>query len=296
MDVAVVTVAYRSAPLYGEWLRALQRAWEEVEDLDRGQLRLILVDNSCDVSAATALRSIAPDIHLILPDGNRGFAAGCNLGLDHVPEGFDIILLNPDVRVASDFFLELARLEVPTDVAAVGPCVLGHDGKLEQSARRFPDWRTALAGRTSFLARAFPRSRAVRQQLLARPDGGARDVDWISGACMIISADRFERVGEFDIGYFMYWEDADWCYRASLLGLRVRYEPSLVVLHAQGSSSASTPTRASYHFHRSAFRYCRLHLFGGSRLAFAALLLSARFLLTTTARSAHRVKARSSRW
>lgn len=46
-------------------------------------------------------------------------------------------------------------------------------------------------------------------------------VDWVSGACLIAPLEIFERVGELDEGYFMYWEDADWCRRAHALGLRI---------------------------------------------------------------------------
>ncbi len=74
----------------------------------------------------------------------------------------------------------------------------------------------------------------------------------------------------------MYWEDADWCRRAHDLGLRVEYEPSLIVIHHQGSSSSFRPIATVVAFHRSALRYWRLHGAGSSlAVGLAALSLAA---------------------
>jgi GT2 family glycosyltransferase len=135
--------------------------------------------------------------------------------------------------------------------------VTGADGALEQSARAFPTMSTGLFGRTSVLARWLPRSSWVRRELLASPDAGALDVDWVSGACIVIPDAQWQAVGGFDAGYFMYWEDADWCFRASRMDLRVRYEPGLAVIHQQGSSASSRPIASIVAFHRSAWRYRR---------------------------------------
>ena len=144
------------------------------------------------------------------------------------------------------------------DVAAVGPLVVGADGEVEQSARRFPTMRTGLFGRTSLAARVLPE--AARDQLLARPEQGPTDVDWVSGACLVIDGGALAHVGPLDEGYFMYWEDADWCRRAAGLGLRIQYRPELVVHHAQGSSSSARPFMTTIAFHRSAFRYYARHV------------------------------------
>jgi N-acetylglucosaminyl-diphospho-decaprenol L-rhamnosyltransferase len=96
---------------------------------------------------------------------------------------------------------------------------------------------------------------------------------------MIVPAERFLRVGPLDPGYFMYWEDADWCRRAHNQGLRVRYEPALCVRHTAGSSARTRPLLSIWAFHVSAFRYYRIHADASVwRLSFASVALAARGL------------------
>jgi GT2 family glycosyltransferase len=205
---------------------------------------------------------------------NRGFAAGCNVGISRLEGSEVVVLLNPDVEVRADFLVRLSRIEWLPQIAARGPAVFDPHGHVEQSARGFPRARTALLGRSSLLARLRPGSRLLRRELVADPSSGAQLVDWISGACLIAPPERFRAVGALDEGFFMYWEDADWCRRARDLGYRVLYDPALVVVHRQGSSSEERRLASTIAFHRSAYRYWRLHVARSpvSRLAGAAAL------------------------
>jgi N-acetylglucosaminyl-diphospho-decaprenol L-rhamnosyltransferase len=260
--IAVISVLYSGGAGQERWARAL-------DDARRGlagdvSLDVIAVDNSPGPDPG----AVPQGARVIRPGRNVGFAAGCNLGLEAAGDATLVVLLNPDVEVGAEFLGRLASLSWPDDLAARGPQVLTPAGEIEQSARGFPSARTGVLGRTSLLARLAPRSRLVQQELRAEPDSGARPVDWVSGACLIAPRERFRSVGPLDEGYFMYWEDADWCRRAHDRGMRVEYEPALTVVHHQGSSSASRPFMSIVVFHRSAFRYWRLHV-GRSRAATA---------------------------
>jgi GT2 family glycosyltransferase len=211
------------------------------------------------------------------------------VGIAAAHEADLVVLLNPDVELDENFLYRLVELEWPADLAARGPAVMTPDGQVEQSARAFPSARTGVLGRTSLLARVRPASSLVTQQLRADPTAGTRDVDWVSGACLVAPASRFTTIGQLDEGYFMYWEDADWCRRAHDRGYRVEYEPTLVVTHRQGASARSRPLFTTVVFHRSALRYWRRHV---SRSAVAtglvAVALAARCaikLITAATRS-----------
>ena len=244
------------------------------------ELTAIAVDNASGDGTADELSAAAPWVQVLEMPRNGGFAAGCNAGIRHAGSVDIIVLLNPDVRVHETFLSALAALDWPDDVAARGPLVLTPNGSVEQSARGFPRPATALFGRTSLLARVLPDAGAVRRELRAEPEAGLNNVDWVSGACIVIPRDRLDRVGLLDEGYFMYWEDADWCRRAHDLGLRVLYDPQIVVTHQQGTSSRTRPMLTTIAFHRSAFRYWWLHS-GGSRssVVAAGCLLFVRCLL-----------------
>ena len=251
----MITVLYGGGRAQEIWARALDRAREDVSASTA--IDVIAVDNHGGVAEPASLPKGA---RLIDPGRNIGFAAGCNRGIEAAAEGSVVVLLNPDVEVSPGFLAQVAGLEWPEDLAARGPAVRTPDGGVEQSARGFPTARTGLLGRTSLLARMRPSSRLVQRELRATPGSGTQVVDWVSGACLIAPRDRFDVVGPLDEGYFMYWEDADWCRRSLSAGMRVEYEPSLSVVHHQGSTSAARPLMTIIAFHRSAFRYWRLHV------------------------------------
>lgn len=274
--IIVVSVLFRAPERVRAWARALERARSEL-GADAHRVSVIAVDNAPEIGAAALLQSHSSWISVVAQESNIGFAAGCNVGLRMVAADALVVLLNPDVIVEPDFFVTLARVDWPADLAAIGPLVRGANGEVEQSARAFPSLRTGAFGRTTLLSRLLPQSALARGQLLAGENGGVRTVDWVSGACLIIPADRLALVGRLDEGYWMYWEDADWCRRAYDRGLRVEYHPELRVRHYQGTSSAVAPLRTTVAFHRSALRYYRLHVSRAPpESAAAALLLAAR--------------------
>lgn len=259
MRFRVVTVTFDSAATIDSWAGALRKSWRLFDPDGKHELALIAVDNCSGDGTLESLRAWSPFVTTIGCTTNRGFAAGCNIGVADLAQDELLVILNPDVEVRDDFFARTASFQWPEDLAARGPLVIGLDGRVEQSARAFPTASTGVFGRTSIVSRLSPSSRWVRRQLKAVPEAGPRPVDWISGACMIIPASRWTAVGPMDEQYFLYWEDADWCRRARDAGLHVVYEPGVVVHHRQGSSSQSRPYASILAFHLSAFRYYRTH-------------------------------------
>jgi GT2 family glycosyltransferase len=272
--IGVVMITFRGGESVARALDALARARAELDE--QSELVAVFVDNASHDGTVERVRRYAPWGDLIELPANVGFAAACNIGIRRSAEADLIVLLNPDVEVRTDFLVRLVALEWTSQTAARGPVILDEKGQPEQSARGFPRAQTALLGRTSLLARLRPTSRLLRRDLLADPDAGARVVDWVSGACLIVPADRFRSVGLLDEGYFMYWEDADWCRRAYAKGYSVIYDPALVVTHHQGSSSRYRAVATTIAFHRSALRYWRLNVArspGSTALVAAALTL-----------------------
>jgi GT2 family glycosyltransferase len=213
---------------------------------------------------------------------NPGFGAGVNraaLGA----RGKYLLLLNPDCTVDDDVPHELAAwLDQHPHVGVLGARVEERDGSIQPSARRFPDLTTGVAGRTSWLRSVWPTNPWTRRNLVGLE--GSRDpvqVDWVSGACMMVRRAAFESIGGMDEEFFLYWEDADLCFRLKRAGWSTVYNPSVGVTHLTGGSRAFAKKRALIAFHRSAYRYFRKN---GGRMARAAapavfLVLQARLLL-----------------
>jgi len=221
---------------------------------------------------------------------NIGFGGGNNQGAD-AARGRILALINPDCELKEESLTEPIRyLEEHADVGILGLKVVKPDGELEQSARGFPDASTGLFGRSTWLGRLaqrsgkLGRSTIARKNLLVDPEKTEPyEVDWVAGTMMLIKRECWDAVGGFDEGFFMYWEDADLCYRALRAGYKTVYFPGAYVTHSPGGSTSLDPAPAIRWFHQSAYRYLTKHISPGPSLlrAFAWCALNARSALLT---------------
>ncbi len=243
----MVLVNYASWPLT---LRCIESLYETGYE----GFEVVVVDND-DGPVPEFPRPVS----LIRNPSNLGFARACNAGLA-ASTGEYVVLVNPDATVERDFFERFEDfLGDNGDVGIAGPRVLDEDGQVQLSARREVGAVSGLLGRTSLLTRLFPRSRAVRRLFpAATTPEGPTEVDWVSGACMVLRRRMLEEVGGLDGRFFMYFEDADLCRRARGSGWLVLYLLGVSVTHRAGGSSRSS-ARAVWHLHRSAFLYHRKH-------------------------------------
>jgi N-acetylglucosaminyl-diphospho-decaprenol L-rhamnosyltransferase len=273
--VSILIVNYRAYTELASCLESLQR-------FPADDLEVIVVDHATAPSAAADLRGRFPSIRLIEVSSNPGFAAGVNRAA-RAARGRYFLLLNPDCIADGDVPHTLAVwLEAHPRAGVSGALVREADGSVQASARRFPGVTTGFAGRTSWLTRLWPENRWTRRNLVS-PEVADRpiEVDWVSGACLMVRRTAFEAVGGMDERFFMYWEDADFCFRLRQAGWLTFYNPIVAITHLTGRSSSQARRASLIAFHRSAFRYFRKH---GGRVARAAapvvfLTLSARLVL-----------------
>jgi len=287
--LAVVVVNYQSYDELRDCLTSLRSAG--------GHHQVVVVDHASDATAADALTSAFPEVRFLRVAANEGFAAGVNRGARAAAGSPFILLLNPDcvVRPATGDAL-LAWMRGHPDVGAAGPRIHNADGTLQPTARKFPDLTTGFAGRSSWLTRVLPKNPLSRHNLLGREEATEPlDVDWVSGACLIARREAFEAIGGMDEGFFLYWEDADFCRRLHEAGWRVVYVPSVTITHVGGRSSRHSARASLEAFHRSAFRLYWKHASSPARLlaplVFGALrlrLLVMRQVVRRRARAAER--------
>ena len=125
------------------------------------------------------------------------------------------------------------------------------DGSDQRSARSFPDIGAGLF-RNTFLGRLFPNNPFVRRYLLA--DFGydeVREVDWVSGAAMLVRRDLIERIGGLDERFWAYCEDVDLCWRAWQAGYKVLFCPNAFITHKVGRSSDQRLVPSLIQHHKS---------------------------------------------
>jgi GT2 family glycosyltransferase len=251
--VDVVIVNYRSYDELGRCLASLEQSRSHF-----GQV--IIIDHESDLDEASRISQRFPWVRVVECPTNEGFAAGVNVGARQTGSPF-ILLLNPDCVAHPDAVSQLVRFaRTRPDAAAIGPRILNSDGTVQGSARRFPGITTAIAGRSSWLTRKFPNNPLSRHNLPSLDERSAPlNVDWVSGACMLIRRTAFDQVNGMDEGFFLYWEDADLCRRLTENGWRIVYFPGATVVHAGGRSSIHVYRESLVAFHQSAFFLFRKH-------------------------------------
>lgn len=276
MTATVVIVGYRAYPELRRCLASLARHEPETP--------VVVIDHAADSAQATALAGEFPRVRYLPTSANPGFGAGVNRGA-RAAAGH-LLLLNPDCELTMPLVGALAGvLASHPDAGVVGGLVRESDGRVQASARAFPDATTGVAGRTSWLSRVLPGNPLTRRNLKTAEGDGVRRVDWVSGALMLIRRECFDAVSGFDERFFLYWEDADLCRRAADAGWSTWYAPIAEVTHATGRASQHAPVPSLVAFHTSAFRYYWKH--GGvlARLAspLVAVGLAGRFALRLAA-------------
>lgn len=269
MDLSIVIVNWNTRDDLGRCLLALRPAAAHLA------LQVVVVDNaSSDGSAALVARRF-PEAEVLALRRNLGFAAANNLGLARCTGRYQL-LLNPDCLVHAGALEELvADADAHPEAGLLGPRLLNGDGSLQYSCRSFPT-PAALLLRNTFFGRILPRNPWVSGYLMSGwHHDQPRNVDWISGACLMVRADARAQFGDLDDSFFMYCEDMDWCLRAWRAGWQVRYVPGPAVTHLVGRSSDRRPVAMTVEHHRSMLRYVRKH-YGRVAAALAAPLIAAR--------------------
>ena len=287
VDCSVVVVNYRTDDLLADCLASLAKGTRDVS------VEVVVVDNAATL-AAGGFRERFPAVRLLENRANVGFARAANQGI-RAAAGRHVLCLNPDTLVHDGAVATMvAYLDAHPDVGAVGARLLESDGRLQYSCRRFPGYFTILFGRYAWLTRAFPGNAASRDYLYLDWDhASAREVDWLSGACLMVRRDVIARIGGFDAGFFLFVEDMDWCRRIRNAGWTIVYLPDAVVTHHIGVSRGPVPARLVWARHRGMLRYVRKHF--GAPWACRVLIAAALYVRASALVLAHALRSPGSR-
>lgn len=237
LSLDVVVVNYNAGDL-------LRRCIESVLASTGVAVRCFLVDNdSADESLQQLEMALGArqDLILVRNSENKGFSAAVNQGAA-LGQSEWLLLLNPDAWVqpnALAMFLAVA-LKQPS-AGLLGPLVVNPDGSEQRGCRRdLPKPADALVQALK-LYRLFP-GLDFNHTARTLPDKTVK-VPAISGSCMLVRRQAFEQINGFDEGYFLHFEDLDFCARMQASSWDVLFVPSVRVEHDQGGCShpASVP-------------------------------------------------------
>jgi len=282
LDLSIVIVNWNVRDLLRRCLHSILADLQthRFADLQTCRFEIIVVDNASTDSSVEMVRREFPQVHLIASEVNLGYTGGNNQGIA-ASQGRYILLLNPDTEVVGDALPTMvAYMDAHPDVGALGPQLLNPDGSVQSSRRRFPTLGTALVEST-VIQQWWPDNRILRRYYVQdRPDDAISEVDWVTGACILLRRQAVEQVGPLDDAFFMYSEELDWCRRARDAGWKVVYLPTAQVIHHEGKSSEQVMPLRHVRFQRSKIHYFRKHhgRWAGT-LLHAFLLLNYAYLL-----------------
>jgi N-acetylglucosaminyl-diphospho-decaprenol L-rhamnosyltransferase len=218
-----------------------------LESFSRGlgdqRARLVFVDNASADDTVARLRRRGGHEVLAQPD-NRGYAAAINVGMAATRDAAAVLVLNPDLSLGPGSIPALMAAAREPGVGIVVPQIRTPTGALYPSLRREPTVGRALgtallggrvAGRFARLSETVTDERRYRHR---------DDVDWATGAAMLVTRRCADAVGPWDESFFLYSEETDFARRARAAGFRVLYEPAALVTHTGGPAETSPRLRS----------------------------------------------------
>lgn len=233
-ELTVIVVSYNTRALT---LRALETLFEATHETS---FRCVVYDNASEDGSAEAIARAFPQVELIAAEENIGFAAANNVVAEQVTTPY-ILLLNPDTEVfdgAVDRLMSFACVEPQAGIW--GGRTVFPDGSLNIAScwNRITLW--SVFCRATGLSSIFRGSEVFNPEAFgAWQRDTVRQVDIVVGCFMLIRTDLWQRLGGFDLKYFMYGEESDLCLRAARDGFRPMITPNAQIMHLVGASFAA---------------------------------------------------------
>lgn len=199
---------------------------------------IVVIDNASPArDDVDSLKQLFGNVVCVKSPENMGFSKANNLGYRH-SSGEYLLFLNPDTKLQNPAInIMLETMKSLQDAAIVGCKLLNTDLSIQTSCiQKFPTVTNQLLDFEA-LHRLWPACYLWDIAPLFSVDTKPAKVEVVSGACILVKRDVFERIGLFSEDYFMYADDIDLCYKARQIGLANYYVGKALVIHHGGGSS-----------------------------------------------------------
>lgn len=223
-SLRVVLVTWNSRTQIDDCLAALRSSGVD-------ERHVVIVDNASDDGTFGHVATTVPSAVLVQTGRNAGYGAAVNKGLQEIPAECPVLILNPDTRVQPGAIELLLRTAAGRDVGVVSPALVDEDGDRLHSARRDPSWWRTLAEAVLGGGRAGALGIG---EFIVPPPVTVTDVDWVTGAALLLTPGARSEVPAWEESYFLYSEEVDYCQRVRDRGFRVVIEPRATVMHRGG--------------------------------------------------------------
>jgi N-acetylglucosaminyl-diphospho-decaprenol L-rhamnosyltransferase len=259
-ELAVIIVNYDTGEFLERCLASLERHKGDIVT------DVLVIDNASHDDSHTRAITAHPWARLIQNPDNVLLSPAWNQGIRETDAPW-ILLLNPDTEWwRGTLAAYVAIAESRQRPGIVGPLVRNSDGSIYASGRPFPSLVDAVGH--AFMGSIRPRNRFTRRYHLEGWDRTSeREVDWVSGCCMLLSRSALDEVGTLDEGFPLYGEELDLATRLRAAGRLSYYTPAVEIVHEIGVSTGRSRRTLLMHS-SSIYRYYQKHrAFGVRRLS-----------------------------
>ncbi len=242
--MTIIIVTHNSSQYISECLNT-------IAPYNNKDINIIIVDNASTDITLEIIKTKFPSITLIQNLKNIGFAAAVNQAAYQSKSDY-LLILNPDTRLESKYFEKLQKfIEQKPDLSICGFQLISTKGEDLPSCWKTPTLKTLCF--EMFLPHK------ISLKLVTESSNKLSEIDAVSGACMLIRRETFEKLGGFDDRFFMYVEDLDFCLRARKTGYQVFINPDIKVVHHVAKSSWQDMQGFFFNIYTSKFYFLRKH-------------------------------------
>lgn len=247
-NLSIIIVSCNTQLLLEKALNSIKKSGDPFKKL------LIVFDNGSKDGTQEMIKKKFPWVVYLRSETNLGFSKAVNRAAQQA-QGDYLLLLNSDARLQEDSIQKAVEwMEQNPRCAVCGAQLLNEDGTLQNSIANFPTLLTELANK-SILRRLFPKKFPGKEYQSGRPQA----VESVIGAFFLIRKTIWDELGGFDERYFFFFEETDFCLRATQRGYLVYYLPQVKVWHGQGKTAKTRLSEARIEYWKSRYRYFKTH-------------------------------------
>ncbi len=236
LDLSIIIISYNTREILTDCIKSVIKHTKGID------YEIIIVDNDSKDGSLERIKDLEnkySQVSLVDAKANLGFGRANNLGVKKA-RGEYLLLLNSDTLVIDNAIKEsLENMKKIPDCGVFSCKLLNADKSIQASGGHFPNFGNVLAWQLfiddlPLIGKLIP---SFHPQLASYDRN--KQMDWITGAFMIIPKKVFDEIGGFDENIFMYTEEMELCFRLRKLGYKTIYQISPAIIHLGGASGGS---------------------------------------------------------
>ena len=250
--LSIIVVNYNGQKFLEKCLNSIEQF------IDYQSCEVIIIDNNSTDDSISIIQRNFPSIKIFCSLVNLGFGRANNLAIQH-SRGDYLLFLNTDtILIENTPQILLAYLQQHQNIGIISPKIVFLDGSYQLSCGRLPNIVIEFLDKIRYgLNKKWHH---IFANLYSKQYSNIQEMGWLTGACLMMTRDVFDRVGGFDESFFMYFEDKDICKRVAEMGLKVVYYPKTSLIHLLGGSSQDVKKSVNTYYRDSQLYYYQKHL------------------------------------